>query len=197
VINTIIFDLSEVYLHGMRGIEERIAKTLGMDIVQELWREKESEQLFHGKLSEEEYWQTFIDRYKWKIDQENLKRLIRENMTEIKGTREIIETLKEERYTLGLLSVHAKEWILHCEKQFDYHKLFKSVMYSFETGVSKPDKKAFELILKKLKVNPKECLFVDDYVKNIDAAKKLGMKGIQFINANQLKKDLRQYNINI
>lgn len=197
MVTTIIFDLSEVYIHGMQGIEERITAAFGTEVTNDLYLDEASEKLFHGKITEDEYWQALIDKYKWKVDVESLKRLIRENMTEVEGTREIIEKLKENGYTLGLLSIHAKEWVLHCEKIFNYHKLFKLVMYSYEVGVSKPERKAFELILEKLNANPKECIFIDDSERNIAAASSLGMHVIRFETPKQLRKDLRKMQIKL
>lgn len=198
MIPTIIFDLSEVLLHGMYGVEKKIEAALGMSVPNnKLYVEKEAEQFFNGELTEEEFWKKIIKRNHWNINIANLKRLIRENMTEIEGTREIIEKLKENGYTLGLLSVHGKEWIMYCEEQFEYHKLFHSVMYSFEVGVSKPATKAFKLMLEKLHVNPEECLFIDDSLKNIETAEQLGMQTIHFKDAEQLRAELHKLKIKL
>lgn len=197
MVTTIIFDLSEVYLHGMKGVEKRIEITLGVDVPNKIYVEKEADQFFNGEITEEKFWQKVIDRNHWNIDIATLKRLIRENMTEIEGTREIIETLKRNGYILGLLSVHGKEWIKHCEKQFEYHKLFHSVMYSFEVGVSKPELKAFQLMLEKLKVNSTECLLIDDSLNNIEAARKLGMQTLLFEDAEQLRTALKQFHVKL
>ncbi|MCL5433170.1 MAG: HAD family phosphatase [Patescibacteria group bacterium] len=197
MITTIIFDLSEVFLSGMRGVEKRISKAIKEEITSQMCFENETEQLFHGKITEEEYWKKVIKKYKWNITTNKLKMLIRENMVEIDGTREIVEKLKKNGYRLGLLSVHAKEWVEHCEQKFNYHNLFHSTMYSFEVGVCKPELKAFELILKKLKVTPQECVFVDDWLKNIEAAKKLNINTIHFQNPNQLKTELLKLQVNL
>jgi putative hydrolase of the HAD superfamily len=190
MITTIIFDLAEVYLYGMKNVERRIEKFLGKKIKNAIDEGEDVNQFFLGKITEEELWQRIIEEHHFIIDIATLKRLIRENMTEVKGTRSIIETLRKNGYTLGLLSVHGREWIEYCEKQFDYHKLFHSVTYSFEVGVRKPSPKAFQLILEKLKVEPAECLFIDDSMINIEAAKNLGIKTIQFKDPLQLKRDL-------
>lgn len=90
-------------------------------------------------------------------------------------------------------SAHVKEWVEYCELTYDYHKLFDKIVYSYEVGVSKPNKDIFLSLLKKLKVKPEQCLYIDDYIKNIDAAKELGMETIQFISARDLKKQLLKY----
>lgn len=191
MITTIIFDLSEVYLRGMYGIEEKISHISGAEIpLDYIHLQQEAKDFFYGKISENEFWQRLITRHNWKIDIPTLKKLVRSQMTEIGGTREIMEKLHDKGYKLGLLSIHGKEWVEHVESKFDYHKLFHSKIYSFEVGVGKPDPKAFELILEKLGSKPEECLFVDDYEVNTKAARDLGIATILFENAKQLKNDL-------
>lgn len=191
MISTIIFDLSEVYLGGMYGLEEKISRISDTKVPPNyLYIQEETQDFFHGKITEDEFWTKLIDRHKWNIDIPTLKDLVRSQMTEIDGTREIIEKLNKNGYKLGLLSIHAREWIDHCEELFDYHKFFHSTLYSFEVGVCKPEPRAFQLILEKLKVTPQEALFIDDYDVNTRAAQSLGISTIVFENAMQLQKDL-------
>lgn len=197
MIKAIIFDLGEVLLHGLLGTEEYISEKYGLKVVNDHWHIKEIEKFFHGEITEDEYWQAILDKYKWPITLEQLKEAIRQNFKEIEGTREVIQELKKNGYKLGLLSVHAKEWIKYCEEQYGYHQLFDSVLYSFEVAVSKPDRKAYELILEKLQLKPEECVFIDDKLGNITAAQQLGIQGIQFFNAVQLKKDLQDLKIKL
>jgi len=193
-ITTIIFDLSEVYLTGLKDTEEILNKkwNLPWGKTYDHMVEGGLIDLWHGKLSEDEFWKKTISKNKWDISLEEVKKLVRENFKEIEGTRKIIESLKNKGFKLGLLSVHSKEWVDHCEKKFQYHKLFHSVVYSFEVEVCKPDKKSYEHILEKLKVKPEECLFIDDSKKNILSAKEMGITVIHFKNPAQLKKDLKK-----
>lgn len=197
MITTIIFDLGEVYLYGLFKAYEPLSKILKIS-VEEINRILQGEDLqafFHGKISEEEYWGRIIVKNGWKIKIKNLKDLVRECFKEVDGTREIIEKLKEKGYRLGLLSVHTKEWVDYCEKKFEYHKLFHSRLYSFEVELCKPDKRIYLLLLEKLKSRPEECLFVDDMIKNVEAAEELGIKAIQFKSAKHLEDDLIKLNI--
>lgn len=197
MITTVIFDLAEVYLYGMKNVERRIEKFLGISIPYRIDNGEELHRFFRGEITEEALWQWIVDNNHWNIDIATLKRIVRENMTEVKGTRSIIEALKKNGYTLGLLSAHGKEWIKYCEDKFDYHRLFHSVMYSFEVGVCKPEPEAFQLMLDKLRVDPKECLFIDDNVINTEAAKKLGINVIQFKNPVQLRKELKTVGVRV
>lgn len=190
MIKAVVFDLSEVLLHGLLGTEKYLHEKYGLKIAKNDWVINEFEKLFHGEITEEQYFQALIKKYSWNITIQQLKKAIRENFKEIKGTRRIIEELKHNGYRLGLLSVHAKEWVKYCEEKYGYHKLFDSVLYSFEVSVSKPNRIAYDFILAKLKIKPLECVFIDDKVRNIQAAAELGIKTIQFINHIKLRKDL-------
>ncbi len=77
-------------------------------------------------------------------------------------------------------------------------KGFKKIFTSFEFGKRKSDEISFNYLIKKIKLKPNECLFIDDYKLNIKNARKKGLKTIHYIDfpkINNLKKDLRKYNI--
>ena len=197
MITTIIFDLSEVYLTGLLGVEKRLEKALGIKAnkIKAGLCGPELAALFHGEITEDDYWLKVIERNGWKAKTGALKKAVRKNFREIKGTREIVEQLKEDGFRLGLLSVHAKEWVDYCAQKFGYHELFHSASYSFEVAASKPDKKVYRLILRKLQAKPQECLFIDDHAKNLVPAKKMGMAAILFKNPRQLKQELARLGI--
>ncbi|MFA5926030.1 MAG: HAD family phosphatase [Parcubacteria group bacterium] len=197
MIKAIIFDLSEVYLRGLLGTHEILTKRLKKKIESTELLTKDTKKFFEGKMTEDEFWRTLRNKSKWDIRVKELKKIVRMNFGEIEGTREIIEKLKKRGYKLGLLSVHTREWVAHCEKRFDYHRLFHSIMYSFEAAVCKPERKAYELILEKINSEPGDCLFIDDNLENLVAAEKLGIKTIHFKSAVQLKRDLKKMGVKI
>jgi epoxide hydrolase-like predicted phosphatase len=199
MINTIIFDLAEVYLNGFYGVEHRLESILKLNSneIKDKLQGPEFKLFLEGDITEDEFWKRIIQRNNWSVEIEKLKEVIRNNFEEINGTREIIEKLKEKGYKLGLLSDHSAEWIDYCNKKFDYHKLFHSTQYSFEVKCCKSDRKMFELMLKKLNEKPENCLFIDDSKKNIAVAKTVGLNTIQFKNPKQLKKYLTKFSVNI
>lgn len=190
MVTTIIFDLPEVFLSGLLGTERLLENKLNVSIPNKIFFIPEIDDFFHGVISEDEYWEVFKTKHGLPITVRELKELVRSNFKEIDGTRSIIETLRQRGYKLGLLSIHSREWIEHCEKEFDFHKLFDSRLYSFEVAICKPEHKAYQILLDRLLVKPAECLFIDDTLNNLIAAEELGMVTVQFQNAQQLKKDL-------
>lgn len=53
--------------------------------------------------------------------------------------------------------------------------LFQNVYYSHVIHLRKPDIEAFQYIIRDCNLNPKETLFIDDFINNIKAAKKTGL----------------------
>ncbi len=58
----------------------------------------------------------------------------------------------------------------------DFYQCFEKVYFSFELGMRKPDSAIFEFIIKEHNLLPKNTLFVDDNLQNIESAEKLGLQ---------------------
>lgn len=54
----------------------------------------------------------------------------------------------------------------------------------------KPEKEIFHLMLKRYHLEVSSCLFIDDSLKNIDAAKKLGFSTIHVQEKTDLRNEL-------
>lgn len=74
-------------------------------------------------------------------------------------------------------------------------KHFEQIYSSHEMGTRKPEKQAYETVLNYLQCNPAEAIFLDDNPDNTDGAKKLGIATILVTSTEQMKNDLRKYNI--
>lgn len=69
---------------------------------------------------------------------------------------------------------------------------FDEIFISAEMGVMKPDPKIYQMVLEALDLKPEETVFVDDFLHNIEAARKLGMHGIHFQSKAQAMGELRK-----
>ncbi|MET9658170.1 HAD family phosphatase [Streptomyces sp. NPDC006510] len=84
------------------------------------------------------------------------------------------------RCRLGILSnsfVGARE---REQQLYGFGDLVDDIVYSHETGISKPEPGAYELACARLRVRPADCLFVDDVEVNVIAAEAAGMRGLLF-----------------
>ena len=57
--------------------------------------------------------------------------------------------------------------------------------------MAKPSAKIYHIALDQLEVSPNEAVFVDDFIENIEACEKLGIKGIHFKNPEDALKQLK------
>jgi FMN phosphatase YigB (HAD superfamily) len=64
------------------------------------------------------------------------------------------------------------------EHEMRIHHLFDDIVCSAEVGMAKPQAEIFELAAARLAVTPAECVFVDDWDQNVDAARAVGMTGV-------------------
>jgi putative hydrolase of the HAD superfamily len=190
-IELIIFDLSDVLIKGMEGVEIALAKELRKDVshVSKEMFSFDYRLFWIGETKEDDCLKNLIKTYRWNIDVEKLKQLIRNNFYEIPGTRKIINELKK-RYQITLLSVNPPEWVTFLEDKFDIRSLFPQRHYSYEIKSTKREKEAFQFIINKYKVDAHKILLIDDSTRNILVAQSLGIKGIKFKSATQLKEDL-------
>lgn len=74
--------------------------------------------------------------------------------------------------------------------------LMQGYMISYQVHLLKPHREIFDLFCQKFAVRPEECLFIDDRADNIQGANTAGWQGVEFHDAEQLRKDLELiYNI--
>ena len=194
MIKNIIFDLSEVIISGYHNIEFVVAKHTDIKAEEFLNRKKETINMFleamRGKYTEDEYLDDLMNGMDWKISRDELKEYIRENMNvPVQGTMEIIKKLKK-NYNIILLSDHIVEWV-------DYILKNNPELSVFDKKYLKVDEGIFEYILEDANINSEETIFIDDSIDNIINAKKTGITGIVFENANQLEEELRKLNIKV
>jgi putative hydrolase of the HAD superfamily len=90
-----------------------------------------------------------------------------------------IDHMRSAGLRLGLLSNFSTELRLLLTKQDLLHR-FDHIAISAEIGVMKPDAAAYWAILEMLEVSARACVFIDDQLRNVEAAQALGLRGIVF-----------------
>jgi HAD superfamily hydrolase (TIGR01509 family) len=81
------------------------------------------------------------------------------------------------RYKLSVLSNADMSLRARLERD-GIHALFDDVVISAEVGMAKPDPAIFRLAIERLGLAPAECVFVDDWDANVEAAREVGMRGV-------------------
>ena len=109
--------------------------------------------------------------------------------------KNLIERLKEIGYKVPTLT-NVPRNMAEYNKLEGRYKIFKPVFLSYEIGLKKPSAKIFLHALKKLKLKPGECIFIDDKENYLKGASAVGIKTILFKNFSQLRRQLKLVGIN-
>ncbi len=115
-----------------------------------------------------------------------------ESITEtLNGTIEIAHALKNAGWPLYLLSNFSVEKFYLMQIRYGFLRLFDDTIISGEHKVNKPDAAIYHLTLNRIGREARECLFIDDSLPNIEAARKLGFHTILFQSPEQLEQELQ------
>ena len=196
-INTIIFDLGNVlidwnpkYVFDKLFDDEDRKKYFFENICTMEWNEAQDAGRPIKEATEElvaQYpeWKEYIAAYygKW---------------TEMLGgpihdTVEIFKTLKQSgRYKLYALTNWSAETFPYALEMYEFLHWFDGRVVSGEEKMRKPHPEFYQVLLDRFDVRAEEALFIDDSVRNIQAAEKIGIKTIHFTSPEQLRNELVQ-----
>ena len=77
-------------------------------------------------------------------------------------------------------------------KKFDFLQWFEGIVVSGEEMTRKPFPEIYHTTLKRFNLKAEESLFIDDNIRNIEAARALNINCIHFISPDQLKQELQK-----
>jgi putative hydrolase of the HAD superfamily len=98
--------------------------------------------------------------------------------------------LKERGILTAILSNMGDNVLANMKREFDWLSRFDVLVWSYQLRMAKPDPAIYRHVLKELRNQPQETLFIDDRSVNTDAANALGMKSIVFTDVAHLRADL-------
>jgi len=100
------------------------------------------------------------------------------------------------KHRLALLSNTDPIHVAHLESTFSFFRFFPAPtrIYSCLVRASKPSPIIFQAALKAVKTPASQAVFIDDILEYVQAARSLGLHGIQYLNPAQLRSDLRALN---
>ncbi len=192
MIHTIIFDMGGIFvqIHTERLIQRLCQKQYGMS-------EKEA---LHVLTSLDDYHhyekglidsQTFYQGVKRVLNGDFSFGFFKEAWQEIfTPVQPMIDLLPQFqlKYKLVLLSNTNELHTAYIESHFPFFHFFNHIIYSFQVGMTKPDRKIFHYTLKKIKSRVEECVFIDDTDENVESAEELGIRSFRFIPPQSIQR---------
>jgi 2-haloacid dehalogenase len=196
-INTIIFDLGAVLIDwNPRYMYRKIFKTEEQmewfleNITTGDWNENQDAGYPLHKATEEliakhPEWENEIRSY--------YGRWIEMLGEQIHETVEILAKLtKDKSIKIYALTNWSAETFPKALERFDFLRWFDGIVVSGEENTRKPFADFYKILLDRYNIDPTTSLLIDDNLRNIKGAEKVGINGIQFTNAAELKSDLKE-----
>jgi beta-phosphoglucomutase family hydrolase len=110
--------------------------------------------------------------------QELFIKLVKNNCAPMPGMKYVLGLVKEEGYKMAVASSGSKKYIQLCLKMLKIANYFDVVVSGEDLKNGKPHPETFLVAAKKLNVDPKNCVVLEDAMHGVLAAKKAGMKVI-------------------
>jgi HAD superfamily hydrolase (TIGR01509 family) len=147
-----------------------------------------------GDLPEDEFIDLMLKAVENKIDKKTFCEYFSQVFTENKEVTSLLPVLKE-KYTLVLLSNTNSIHREYGWKNYEFLKYFDKLILSNEVNALKPEEKIYRAVEAFTQRPSNEHIFIDDVAEYAQGAVNCGWDAVQFINAEQLKKDLKNRNI--
>lgn len=102
-----------------------------------------------------------------------------------------IRALKQD-YTTAVISNYMPILRDKINNLWEIDDAFDALVVSAEVGVMKPDPEIYQIALEKTNTPPRQGVFIDDFVENVEGARRVGMHAIHFKAAPQALEELHE-----
>jgi len=114
--------------------------------------------------------------------------------TEIPATCDMLYRLHG-RYPLYLLSDTNEIHFGYVKQTVEVVRVFDECIVSYEVGSMKPDPPIYREALRRSGLPAEACVFIDDRPGNVDGARRVGMRALQFVSPEQCAADLARLGV--
>lgn len=114
------------------------------------------------------------------------------HLTPLTDTVALIAQLKQAGHGLYFLSNMPAPYAEELERSHAFFDHFEAGVFSCRVQLIKPEPAIFQAAQQRFATDPASTWFIDDVAHNIDAARRHGWQGVQFLDAAQCGLALRQ-----
>lgn len=108
----------------------------------------------------------------------------------LEGTVAILDELDAASVPLYALTNWSRETFPIARRRFPFLTRFRGIVVSGEERLAKPDPRIYRLLCDRYRLDPAGCIYIDDHLANVEAARAAGMTGIRFEAPEQLRHEL-------
>jgi putative hydrolase of the HAD superfamily len=102
---------------------------------------------------------------------------------------------RQRKYAMAALNNESLEINEYRIQKFHLRDYFEAFFSSCYLRLRKPGAEIYTKALKITQCEPSECILIDDRELNLECARELGMKTIQFKNVAQLRDELKRFGV--
>lgn len=113
-------------------------------------------------------------------------------LSEIPANCLYLKELKDRGFKLYFLSNVNPVDLKYDKDNFSIFDLVDGEVYSCDVGYVKPEKYIYEIILEKYNLIPDESIFIDDNIKNVEAATNIGINSIYHRSLEGTKEEVQK-----
>lgn len=188
-IRAVIFDMGGVLLRsedetGRRKWEQRLGLAEG-ELAEIVFNSPVSQKATVGLATDEDIWRHVATRFS--LDADTLRQLRRDFWSGDRVDVQLADFLRNlrPRYKTAILSNAWPGARRALTERWGLADAVDEMIISAEVGLAKPDPAIYRLAAQRLGVALAEAVFVDDMAVNVEAARALGMHGVQFRTREQ------------
>jgi 2-haloacid dehalogenase len=112
---------------------------------------------------------------------------------QIPETVELLAALRGRGHRLLALTNWSAETFPIARQRFAFLRWFEDIVVSGEVKLAKPDRRIFELAIRRAGLEPARTLYIDDSASNVEAAKALGFRTHHFESPAGLRAELDRH----
>ena len=170
------------------------AERLGMrtaDLEELIFESDSARRASLGEIPEQAHYQATAQALG--VDRRKMAAIIKGFFAGDRVDREFLDLLRSLRpgRKVGLIS-NAWSGLRDFITRQRFEDVFDDMIISAEVGVVKPDPRIYQLALERLGAKPEEAVFLDDFRRNVEAARSIGMAAIHFTQPEQSLDELKE-----
>ena len=143
-----------------------------------------------GKISLDDYLNTVVFRQKRDFTKQEFEDFMFAQSVELPETLPWFINWKKQHDNIKVISLNNEPKDLNQFRiqKFKLHDFFDAFVSSCEVGMRKPDPGIYHLALGIAQAKPEECIYFDDRMMLVEAAKKIGIHAFQHVDVENTKR---------